>query len=62
MKIPEVVLSEFENTLCELKNFGTANLTVKIHDSHSRFEITSTKSIVPGKQTSGGKAEAINDD
>jgi len=52
--IPSEILREFETLLNKLGSFGTGSLTVKIHDGYPRFILTSEKTVVPGKVTSGG--------
>jgi len=52
MRIPESIIAQLETELDGL-NFGSANLSVIIHDGHARFEISRKVSIVPGKLTSG---------
>ena len=53
MKIPEEILSEFENDIDRLKGFGAVKLTVCLHDNKPRFILSSDKSVVPGKASSG---------
>ena len=58
MKIPEDILAEFENDIDRLKGFGTVRLTVSLHDNRPRFILSSDKSMVPGKQSSGAREGA----
>jgi len=53
MKLPDVVLGELEKTLEGLR-FAKVNLEIIIHDQCPKFRIIVERSIVPGRETSGG--------
>ena len=61
MKLPESILSQFEKVVDDLNGFGAAALAISLHDGRPRFVISSEKSIVPGKLSSGSP-EAKNGD
>jgi len=50
--IPDSIIKALEK---ETKNlsFGSVVLEIQVHDGKSKFRITKTVSIVPGKLTSG---------
>ena len=53
MKLPSEVLTELEKTLEGLR-FGKVNLEISFHDGKPKFRIIVERSIVPGRETSGG--------
>ena len=56
MKIPESILTEFQKAIDDLNGFGAATLSLALHDNRPRFILSTEKSIVPGKPTSGSEA------
>ena len=57
MKIDEKILREFEKEIDALNGFGAARLEVVLHDNHPRFVLSTEKSIIPGKTSSGAKGD-----
>jgi len=54
MKLPSDVLAEFEKML-EGLHFARANLEVVIHNQKPKYRIIVEKSVIPGRETSGGQ-------
>jgi hypothetical protein len=57
MKIPESILWDLEKIIDNLDGFGTAELSVVLHDHRPRFVLKTEKSVIPGKPTSGSEGE-----
>ena len=53
MKLPPEILSEFEKIIDDLQGFGSAKITVVLHDGKPRYVLSSERSLISGRPMSG---------